>query len=258
MNTPIPTVRIERHLAVDLHKHYLVVGGVSPQQEVVLQPRRMDLSAWPTWAKANLRATDVVVVEATTNAWDFYDETRPLVQRVIVANAAKIALIAQTRTKTDNRDVMKLARLSAAGLMPEVWVPPVEVRELRALLAHRRQVTGALHRMCQEPHDGAEPAAERTAPASPAAARWRPLRGQASRLVGHLAGVTHRALASATRSRHAGPFGAAGAGHRRGTQPTQHHRALGGASHLSDAVARHWPDHSHDPASGLEPKFCNK
>jgi transposase len=35
---------------------------------------------------------------------------------------------------------MKLARLSAAGLIPEVWVPPHHVRELRALLAHRRRL----------------------------------------------------------------------------------------------------------------------
>jgi len=30
--------------------------------------------------------------------------------------------------------------LLAAGLIPEVWVPPMEVRELRALISHRRRV----------------------------------------------------------------------------------------------------------------------
>jgi transposase len=133
---------IERHLGIDLHKHYLVIGGVNAKQEVVLPPRRIELGDWPKWAKTHLTQRDRVVVEATTNAWDFYDVTSPLVQRVIVANAAKIALIAKTRTKTDNKDVMVLARLSAAGLIPQVWVPPVEVRELRALIAHRRRVVG--------------------------------------------------------------------------------------------------------------------
>ena len=134
---------IERYLGIDLHKHYLVIGGVNAKQEVVLPPRRVELGDWPKWAKTHLRPTDVVVVEATTNAWDFYDVTSPLVQRVIVANAAKIALIARTRTKTDNKDVMVLARLLAAGLIPEVWVPPMEVRELRSLISHRRRVVGA-------------------------------------------------------------------------------------------------------------------
>jgi len=131
---------IERHLAVDLHKAYLVVGGVNPQQEVVLSPRRMELSAWPKWAAANLHASDVLVVEATGNAWTFYDQTVAHVGRVLVANARKVALIAQARVKTDKLDVLKLARLSVANLIPEVWVPPQYVRELRGLLSHRQQV----------------------------------------------------------------------------------------------------------------------
>lgn len=132
----------ERYVGIDLHKHYLVIGGVNAQQAVVLPPRHIELGDWPKWAKTHLTPNDGVVVEATTNAWDFYDVTRPLVQRVVVANAAKIALIAKTRTKTDNKDVMVLARLLAAGLIPEVWVPPLDVRELRSLIAHRRRVVG--------------------------------------------------------------------------------------------------------------------
>jgi transposase len=37
--------------------------------------------------------------------------------------------------------VLKLARLSVANLIPEVWVPPVVVRELRDLIAHRQRLT---------------------------------------------------------------------------------------------------------------------
>ncbi len=49
-------------------------------------------------------------------------------------------MIATAGVKTDNRDVLHLARLLAANLIPEVWVPPTEVRELRARLAHRRRL----------------------------------------------------------------------------------------------------------------------
>ena len=41
----------ERHLAIDLHKHYLVIGGVNARQEVVLSPRRIPLDEWLTWAR---------------------------------------------------------------------------------------------------------------------------------------------------------------------------------------------------------------
>jgi transposase len=130
----------ERYLAVDLHKHYVVIGGLNARQEIIMPTRRIDLSEWPAWAKKNLRKSDILVVEATTNAWDFYDQVTPLVGRVVVANAGKIAGLVKTRVKTDRIDVLKLAKLLVAGMIPEVWVPPVEVRELRALMAHRRQL----------------------------------------------------------------------------------------------------------------------
>ena len=123
MTQPIsPTV--ERHLAVDLHKHYLVLGGVNTRQEIVLSPRRIALDEWPTWAKSHLKASDVLVVEATTNTWWFYDQTYEHVGQVLVADPRKMAWIAQTKVKTDAHDVtpalacgasVKLARLSAAG-----------------------------------------------------------------------------------------------------------------------------------------------
>jgi transposase len=57
-----------------------------------------------------------------------------------VANAGKLPWIGQAKVKTDKQDVMKLAKLCAAGLIPQVWVPPVHVRELRMLFSHRRRL----------------------------------------------------------------------------------------------------------------------
>jgi transposase len=130
----------ERFLGIDLHKHYLVVGGVNAEQEVVLPPRRVNLENWLKWAEANLKPTDAVVLEATTNAWEIYDQVLPVVGRAVVANPVQVKWIASARVKTDRVDVGRLACLLAAGLVPEVWVPPVEVRELRSLLAHRRRL----------------------------------------------------------------------------------------------------------------------
>jgi len=64
----------------------------------------------------------------------------PLVASVTVANPIQVALIAKARVKTDPRDALTLARLLAVGMLPSVWVPPVEVRELRVLGAHRRRL----------------------------------------------------------------------------------------------------------------------
>jgi transposase len=131
---------VERFLAIDLHKHYLVVGGVDAREGIVLSPRRVDLENWSEWSHANLKPSDSVVLEATTNAWEIYDQVVPLVRHVVVANPVQVKWIASTRVKTDRVDVLKLAKLLAAGLVPEVWVPPIEVRELRSLISHRRRL----------------------------------------------------------------------------------------------------------------------
>lgn len=139
MDSPVPTT-FERYLALDIHKHYVVVGGVNAQQQVILPPRRLNFGEWELWMQKHLRLTDAIVLEATTNAWTFYDQVAPRVGRAVVAHPGLVKMIATARVKTDERDVLHLARLLAANLIPEVWVPPVEVRELRALLAHRRRL----------------------------------------------------------------------------------------------------------------------
>jgi transposase len=130
-----------RFIAIDLHRHYLMVGGIDATQQIVLQPRKLDLERWLSWAQANLRPTDAVVIEATTNAWHIYDQLVPLVGKVVVADARQVKLIASARVKTDRHDVLVLAQLLRAELVPEVWVPPVSIRELRSLLAHRERLT---------------------------------------------------------------------------------------------------------------------
>jgi transposase len=140
MPNPILPPSCTRFLAVDLHKDYVVIGGVNPQLQTILSPRPIRFPAWPKWAAANLKPTDVLVIESTSNAWDFYDQVSPLVAKVVVANPRLVKLISAGRVKTDKIDTMALAKLLAANLIPEVWVPPVVVRDARGLLAHRRRL----------------------------------------------------------------------------------------------------------------------
>ena len=130
----------QRYVAFDVHKSYLMVAAVNASQEVVLRPRRIDFSRFEDWINKHLKATDEVVLEATTNAWYVHDLLEPQVARVVVAHPYQVKLIAAAAVKTDKRDTLALAKLLAANLIPEVWVPPTPVRELRALIAHRRRV----------------------------------------------------------------------------------------------------------------------
>ena len=144
MNDEPISIPIERYIAIDAHKHYVMVGGLNARQETVLPSRRVDMENYTQWAKANLRPGDAVVIEATTNTWTLYDVTLPLVSKLVVAHPLEVKQIANARVKTDKHDVNCLARLLVADLVPEVWVPPMEVRELRTLIAHRRRLVKML------------------------------------------------------------------------------------------------------------------
>jgi transposase len=105
-----------------------------------LPPRRLAFHEFAVWQSKHLAATDAVVLEATSNAWTLHDQLVSHVASVTVAHPLLVKLITAARVKTDAQDTIKLARLLAAGLIPAVWVPPVEVRELRGLIAHRRRL----------------------------------------------------------------------------------------------------------------------
>ena len=95
-----------RYIGLDVHKQYITVGGMNKEQEIVLRPRNVEMERFKRWAQENLRKTDEVVLEATTNTWDVYDTIVPLVKRVVVAHPAEVKQIANSRVKTDNQDVI--------------------------------------------------------------------------------------------------------------------------------------------------------
>jgi hypothetical protein len=187
-------------IASDIHKHYLLIGGIDAHKRIVLTPRRVELSGWREWAQANLLPTDAVVLEATTNAWALYDLLVTLVGRAVVAHPAKGKLIADARVKTDKVDVLTLAHLLRADRLPEDTqrVPGATAARPRpARAALPPPATGLSPDECQES------AAECAAAPQRAAAPWRAVRSEAACLVGGARALTHRALASGSGYRHA-------------------------------------------------------
>jgi len=138
----------ERYLAFDIHREYILVGGQNEDQEWVLTPRRVSIPKFPEWGQKNLRKGDIVILETTTNVWETYDIVAPLVSRVLVANASAMGEIVGARVKTDKEDIKRLLRALIGGIVPEVWVPPTHVRELRAFISYRNRLvsTGAMIR----------------------------------------------------------------------------------------------------------------
>ncbi len=128
-----------RFIGLDCHKHYLVAIGVDAELNQVFGPQRVPLARLDRWARQHLSKEDAVVLEMTTNSFQLYDDLRPLVHSVTVVHPPHVTLITRAQVMTDKIAARILARLHAAGLLPPVWVPPHQVRQLRALLAQRRK-----------------------------------------------------------------------------------------------------------------------
>lgn len=134
--TPVPT----RFIGLDVHKHYLIAVGVDAQLNQVYGPRRVALTDLESWIQKTLTPQDAVVLEMTTNTFALHDELRPHVHSVAVVHPPHVALITRAQVMTDKIAALTLARLHAVSLLPSVWVPPLEVREQRALIAQRARM----------------------------------------------------------------------------------------------------------------------
>jgi len=141
MNAAPQITSIHRFIASDIHKHYVMVGGQNRPREWTLRPRRVPMARFREWAEKNLQPEDAVVLETTGSVWDLYDIVAPLVGKAVVAHAGQVRQIAAARVKTDKEDVKRLITLLLADIVPEVWVPPRPVRELRARISFRWRLT---------------------------------------------------------------------------------------------------------------------
>ena len=130
-----------RYVGIDIHKRHVTIAATNARQEELLAPRKVYLTEFPAWIEKHLDATDQVAIEATTNSWAFYDLLSPYVAEVAVANSNKLKIISSSARKTDRHDARNLAKLYAAGLLPQVWVPPQLVRELRSITLHRSKLS---------------------------------------------------------------------------------------------------------------------
>ena len=122
-----------RFVALDVHRDFCEVaiaegGQVRGGGRVETTPARLELFA------GSLAADDQVVLEATGNALAIARIIEPHVDRVVLANP-KAVKNATRSAKTDKRDARTLAKLLAAGFLPEVWTPDEQTRVRRRGMA---------------------------------------------------------------------------------------------------------------------------
>lgn len=129
---------VRRFIGLDVHKRVVEACGVDRAGRVVFRRRfgcsRAELVAF---GKKELRKSDRVALEATTNTWAIAGVLRPFVEKVVVSNPVKTRAIAEAKIKTDKVDSLVLAQLLRCDYLPSVWIPEPEVQDLRQLTGRR-------------------------------------------------------------------------------------------------------------------------
>jgi transposase len=86
---------------------------------------------------------DTHVALEATYGWEWLaDQLTSAGFDVHLAHPLRTRAIAAARVKTDAVDARTLAHLLRTGLLPEAWIAPAELRDLRDLLRHRHALVG--------------------------------------------------------------------------------------------------------------------
>jgi transposase len=128
-----------RFIGLDVHKDFCEVAVVEGDAcwsgpRVRSTPEDMEVFG------QSLGPKDHVVLEATGGALAIARILECYAGRVVMANPMAVRAIASAKAKTDRLDARTLARLLAAGFLPEVWMGDERTRLLRRLVSRHAQL----------------------------------------------------------------------------------------------------------------------
>ena len=129
------------YVGLDIHKKFIYATVLNSKARVVNQGKfctnKKDLLDFLSF----LPNKQVKIVIESCGIWqDIYEILESKGYKVILANPMRIKAIASAKIKTDKIDSEILAKLLKGNLIPETYVPPREIRELREIVRHRQSL----------------------------------------------------------------------------------------------------------------------
>jgi transposase len=135
------------YIGFDLHKktisYCVKAGDGTVIEEGTLRARRAELESW---AQRRNRPW-VGAMEATLFTGWVHDQLRPWAQELKVAHPAMLEAITKSKKKNDREDARTIADLLRCHLLPEAYLAPPAIRELRQVLRYRTLVVRQAVRM---------------------------------------------------------------------------------------------------------------
>ncbi len=135
-------MNVIHYIGFDVHKKsisYCVKAGEGTiLEEGKIVARRASLREWARKRTVPWKGA----MEATLfSAW-IYDTLKPFAVELAMGHPAMMKAIGASKKKNDQLDARTIADLVRCNLLPECWVAPIEIRELRRLLRYRNLVVG--------------------------------------------------------------------------------------------------------------------
>jgi transposase len=127
-------------VGLDLHRQRTVMVRMTPAGKQLEQVRFANSRAELAVQIAKAGTAPEVVLEATYGWYWAVDVLAEAGARVHLAHPLGVKGFAYRRVKNDVRDAADLADLLRMGRLPEAWIAPPEVRELRELVRHRHKL----------------------------------------------------------------------------------------------------------------------
>src|SRR5213595_2475823 len=134
---------------MDLHRRRSVLVRMTPDGQKLETARITNSPAELRRVVARAGASPRVVVEATYGWYWAADTLAAAGAEVHLAHPLGVKAFSYRRVKNDVRDAADLADLLRMGRLPEAWIAPPEIRELRELTRYRHKLVG-LRTSCKD------------------------------------------------------------------------------------------------------------
>ena len=129
-------------VGIDLHRNRSHIAVIDGNGELSLSQRIVNSRETFLELLGGLEGESQIAVEATYG-WEWLAELlEDAGYDIHLAHPLRTRAIAAARVKTDAVDARTLAHLLRADLLPEAYVAPRDLRDLRELLRHRIGLTG--------------------------------------------------------------------------------------------------------------------
>ena len=128
-----------RIVGLDVHPDSFagaILEGMDPwKARVVRTSTRVALPLLEKWALRHTRESDVLVLEASGNAFAVAERLREVKRKVLILDTHRAGKVGKTYCATDRIDAIKIARIYLSALSPLVWQPDQKTRERREVFS---------------------------------------------------------------------------------------------------------------------------